>query len=180
MEEHQNKMTSDLHITMNIIRAMYKIMEEDWTRQAKRYDLTSPQQHLLSVLHFHDGSTITEIANLGLWHISTAMHLIDRVEEKGLVRKERLRHDKRASRVFLTEKGQGLREKMAHEDLVQSRLLAAVIKKRDEHGFALGSLRDFGLAVAQELYGKGYVDYLEKSSRMIDAELAQQLEVNKK
>lgn len=172
MVDKEKGISSDLHMMINVVRAMYKTLEEDWTRQAKQHDLTSPQQHLLWILHFRDGSTITEVANLGLWHISTAMHLIDKLEEKELVRKERLRNDKRASRVFLTEKGRALREKIAREDDFSIYKLHSVIeKKREVLGVEYGQLLQFGLAVAQELYGKEYTDFLESSAKMIEAEI---------
>ena len=175
MVETQNKFSPDLHIMINVIRAMYKTLEEDWTRQAKKHDLTSPQEHLLWILHFRDGSTVSEVANLGLWHISTAMHLIDKIEEKGLVRKERLLNDKRASRVFLTDKGRALRQKMMDaDDYSTYKLYSAMLKKRDEHGFEWGKLMEFGLAVTQEIYGKNYVDFLDSSRKTIEAELNQE------
>ncbi|RXT13613.1 MarR family transcriptional regulator [Ammoniphilus sp. CFH 90114] len=174
MVDKDSRLSSDLHMMINVVRAMYKTLEEDWTRQAKQHDLTSPQQHLLWILHFRDGSTITEVANLGLWHISTAMHLIDKLEEKNLVRKERLRNDKRASRVYLTEKGRALREKMSQEDDFSIYKLHSVIeKKREVLGVEYGQLLQFGLAVTQELYGKEYTDFLESSAKMVHAEVEQ-------
>lgn len=171
MVDKESRLSPDLHMMINVIRAMYKTLEEDWTRQAKRHGLTFPQEHLLWILHFRDGSTITEVANHGLWHISTAMHLIDKLEEKGIVRKERVRNDKRASRVFLTEKGRDLRFKMASEDDFSTYKLYQVMqKKRDEYGFEWGKLLEFGLAVVQELYGKEYIEFVESSAKMIDAE----------
>ncbi len=171
MVDKESRLSPDLHMMMNVIRAMYKILEEDWTRQAKRHGLTFPQEHLLWILHFRDGSTITEVANLGLWHISTAMHLIDKLEEKEIVRKERVRNDKRASRVFLTEKGRDLRYKMMNEDDFSTYKLYQVMqKKRDYYGFEWGKLLEFGLAVTQELYGRDYVEFVETSAKMIDAE----------
>lgn len=176
MEGTQGKLSPDLHMMMNVIRAMYKILEEDWTKQAKKHDLTSPQQHLLWILHFRDGSTISEIANFGLWHISTAMHLIDKLEEKGLVRKERLLHDKRSSRVFLTETGRAVRQKMMdNDDYRMYKLYSVMQNKRDELGFEWGKLLEFGLAVTQELHGRNYVDYLEMSGKKIEAELKQEI-----
>ncbi len=172
MAEKDTRISGDLHIMMNVVRAMYKTLEEDWTKQAKQHDLTSPQQHLLWILYFRDGSTITEVANLGLWHISTAMHLIDKLEEKDLVRKERLRNDKRASRVYLTEKGRALREKIAIEDDFSTyKLLAVLQKQRDILGLEYGQLLQFGLAVTRDLYGKEYTDFLESSARVLEAEM---------
>jgi len=175
MAETRSKISPDLHMMMNVIRAMYKILEEDWTKQAKKHDLTSPQQHLLWILHFRDGSTISEVANFGLWHISTAMHLIDKLEEKGFVRKERLPHDKRSSRVFLTETGRAIRQKMMDDDdYTMYKLYSAMIKKREEYGFELGKLLEFGIAVMQEIYGRNYVDYLEMSYKKVEEELNQE------
>jgi MarR family transcriptional regulator, protease production regulatory protein HPr len=170
MGEGKYKVTPDLHIMINVLRAMYKTLEEDWTRQAKIYNLTSPQQHLLWILHFRDGSTITEIANIGLWHISTAMHLIDKLEDKGLVRKERMRNDKRASRVFLTKEGRALRHKMFNDDLSYYKLYSVIHKKREEFGIGWDQLLAFGKAVTQELYGKDYVEFLESTSKLISEE----------
>ncbi|HJV46949.1 MAG TPA: MarR family transcriptional regulator [Bacillota bacterium] len=168
MIEQKYKMTADLHIMINLIRAMYKTLEDDWSKQAKKYDLTSPQEHLMWILHFRNGSTITEISNVGLWHISTAMHLIDKLEEKGIVRRERLKSDKRASRVFLTKKGQALQDKLLNDDYSTYKLYHIFQNKKDQYGIEWEKLVEFGKAVTGEIYGREYIDFIESSSKQIN------------
>ncbi|MBP1932850.1 MarR family transcriptional regulator [Ammoniphilus resinae] len=169
MTVEKTKISTELHIMINIVRAMYKTLEEDWTKQAKKYGLTSPQEHLMWVLYFRDGSTITEIANVGLWHISTAMHLIDKLEEKGLVRKERLWNDKRASRIFLTKEGHDLQSKLLEDDYSSYKLYTIMQEKKDAFGLEWEQLTKFGKAVVQDLYGKEYTDFLDASAKQIKA-----------
>jgi MarR family protease production transcriptional regulator HPr len=166
MGDIRNKDKADLHMTIHIMRAMYKTLEEDWAKQAKQYHLTSPQQHLLSLLFFRDGSTVSEVATMGLWHISTAMHLLDKLEEKGLIRKERLRHDKRASRVYLTSQGKDILNQL-NEDLSNYKIYNVIQSMSEAHGIGWERLLDFSKAVTQELYGREYVDFLESSHKQI-------------
>ncbi|MBO8137339.1 MAG: winged helix DNA-binding protein [Desulfotomaculum sp.] len=90
---------------LNLIRGLYKAIDEDWRKCASKSGLTVSQQHMLYILFFENGSTLSEISKYGLWHLSTVVDLVERMERSGLVRKEIDSNDARTKRVYITEKG---------------------------------------------------------------------------
>lgn len=105
MEERKEAI---VHMLLNLVRGLYKAIDDDWRKSAAQNGLTVSQQHLLWILHFENGSTLSEISAYGLWHLSTVMDLVDRMESRGLVSKEIDHNDARTKRVYLTEKGKNL------------------------------------------------------------------------
>lgn len=97
-----------VHMLLNLVRGFYKAMDEDWRKSAAQNGITVSQQHLLWILHFENGSTLSEVSAYGLWHLSTVIDLVDRMESHGLVSKEIDNNDARTKRVYLTEKGKNL------------------------------------------------------------------------
>lgn len=75
-----------------------------FNRQIKDVGLTSSQWHVLYLLHEHDGQTQTELAD----HLTMAKpplgKIVDRLEEDGWVVRRDDPQDRRANRVFLTQK----------------------------------------------------------------------------
>jgi DNA-binding MarR family transcriptional regulator len=51
------------------------------------------------------GMRVTELANALSVHQSTMSNLLDKIEEEGLIRKERTKGDQRVVRLYLTEQG---------------------------------------------------------------------------
>lgn len=73
--------------------------------------LTHPQYLVMVCLWEEDGLTVGDlVAELGVDY-STMSPLLKRLEEKGLVRRERAPHDERSVRVRLTEYGDRLAER---------------------------------------------------------------------
>lgn len=59
------------------VRALYFSVCEQWAEVAKKHSLSSAQQHLLFILSSNNNPlTITEISQLGCWHISTVTRLL--------------------------------------------------------------------------------------------------------
>ena len=75
-----------------------------FNRQIKNVGLTSSQWHVLYRLYEHDGQTQTELAD----HLTMAKpplgKIVDRLEEDGWVIRRDDPQDRRAKRVFLTQK----------------------------------------------------------------------------
>lgn len=62
----------------------------------------------LSELAAHPGWRVTELANAMSLHQSTTSNLLDKLDKKGLIRRERDNEDQRAFRLFLTKEGEEL------------------------------------------------------------------------
>jgi MarR family transcriptional regulator, protease production regulatory protein HPr len=59
------------------IRALYFCIMEQWSGINKEHGISSAQQHLLFILSAHEKPiTISEISNLGCWHLSTVSRLL--------------------------------------------------------------------------------------------------------
>ncbi|MEM7103014.1 MAG: MarR family transcriptional regulator [Bacteroidota bacterium] len=77
----------------------------------KPFGLTPKQFNVLGILNGHTDElplTVLEIRNLMLDKMSDASRLIDRMHNKGIIRKFPCTKDKRATRVVLTDEGQKL------------------------------------------------------------------------
>lgn len=96
---------------INLCRGLYKSIDDDLRQVAADFGLTPAQQHLLWVLYFNNGSTLTEISELGQWHVSTVMNMVERMEKMQLLYKVIDENDARVKRVFLTARGEELRKR---------------------------------------------------------------------
>ncbi|EIT87298.1 transcriptional regulator Hpr [Fictibacillus macauensis ZFHKF-1] len=94
-----------MHMMMNYLRGVYKVLEDEWQKSAKAIGLTQAEQHILWIVSFEKEATITRIAQLGLWDVSTVMQVIKRLKEKGFIQLMKKDHDRRISYVTLTAEG---------------------------------------------------------------------------
>lgn len=74
----------------------------------ERLDLTPPQFYVLATIGYTGGIPFSEIGEKMMVTVSNLTGIVDRLEEKGLVTRERDAHDRRIVRVRLTEKGSKL------------------------------------------------------------------------
>ncbi|GBF34038.1 protease production regulatory protein Hpr [Desulfocucumis palustris] len=119
-----------LHMLLNLFRGLYKSIDDDLREAAAKCGLTTAQQHLLWVLYFNNGSTLTEISELGQWHVSTVMNMVERMEKTGLLYKIVDENDARVKRIFLTPQGEALREKT--ETMTDNYRLYRILAETDE------------------------------------------------
>ena len=71
----------------------------------ERLDLTSPQFYVLATIGYAGGLPFGEIGEKMMVTVSNLTGIVDRLEEKRLVVRERDAYDRRVVRVTLTEKG---------------------------------------------------------------------------
>jgi len=76
------------------------------------YKVTSTQFITLSVLWEGDGITLTELGRSLYFDNPTMTGIIDRLERDGLVERQRDTEDRRSVKVFLTNKGKRLQNKL--------------------------------------------------------------------
>ena len=74
----------------------------------EKLDLTLPQFYVLATIGYAGGLPFGEIGEKMMVTVSNLTGIVDRLEEKGLVARERDAHDRRVIRVRLTEKGSKL------------------------------------------------------------------------
>ena len=74
----------------------------------EKLDLTLPQFYVLATIGYAGGLPFGEIGEKMMVTVSNLTGIVDRLEEKGVVARERDAHDRRVIRVRLTEKGSKL------------------------------------------------------------------------
>lgn len=82
-------------------------------------EITAAQFQVLRRLWAGDGMLVSALANEICCHVANATGILDRLEAKGLIRRERSLEDRRAVRIHLTEAGRVLEEPL-------TRIVAAV------------------------------------------------------
>jgi len=94
-----------------IIYLIRRLMQagELYTKELnKKYQVSAPQLNSLLVLYENGPLSLSQIARLIMVKSSTVTGIIDRLEQKGLVRRVRNSPDRRMITIELTEAGNGL------------------------------------------------------------------------
>jgi len=93
-----------------------KAYQRGWAtlrEEIEQYDLTPPQFALLSFLWQQDGLTQVELSEKGQIDRSTVGGLIDRLERNGLLERRQHPQDRRAYKIYLTERGKSMEETLS-------------------------------------------------------------------
>ena len=86
-----------------ILNDVARLMRTTFDRRVKSLGLTRSQWWVLNHLFRNDGVTQSELADILDVKKATLGRLLDRMEQKGWIRREGHAGDRRAKRVFLTE-----------------------------------------------------------------------------
>jgi DNA-binding MarR family transcriptional regulator len=86
-----------------ILHDVARLLRTTFDRRVKALGLTRSQWWVLNHLFRNDGATQSELADILEVEKATLGRLLDRLEQKGWVRREGDAGDRRAKRVFLTE-----------------------------------------------------------------------------
>ena len=86
-----------------ILNDVARLMRTTFDRRVKSLGLTRSQWWVLNHLFRNDGATQSELAETLEVEKATLGRLLDRLEQKGWVRREGDANDRRAKRVYLTE-----------------------------------------------------------------------------
>lgn len=158
---------SNLHMMVNYIRGVYKVLDEEWQRSAKEIGLTQAEQHVIWIVYLEKEATITRIAEVGLWDISTVMQIIKRLKHKELVVVKKKINDRRISYVELTEEGQLKRQQSAQ----CSNKLYEFIKNyfdesetKDMTDFKEQSIELYR-QINRRFHGTEFISWIEKTSK---------------
>lgn len=74
----------------------------------RQHGLRVPEWRVLACLHDRDGQMVTRLAALALMEQSAMTRVVERMEERGLVRRRSDSRDRRRVRVFLSDEGRAL------------------------------------------------------------------------
>lgn len=87
-----------------LVRTLRRELLRNPSEDAEREGLTGPQVSVMACLVGKGATTLTEVSRiLGMNH-STASGIVDRLQERGLVRRVRDARDQRRTRIIVTDK----------------------------------------------------------------------------
>lgn len=98
--------SSQALVVLQHIRELLRVSQQHFQRIEARCGVSGAQLWALAELQARPGLKISELATVLSVHLSTASNLLDRLEAKALVRRQRGTKDQRVVRVFLTPAGQ--------------------------------------------------------------------------
>ena len=93
---------------MQSLRRIIKAIQDYSYEVEDRFGITGPQLWALKTISQNDGFSLGELGKSMYLHPSTITGLIDRLEKKGYVERERDREDRRVIKLRLTSRGKGL------------------------------------------------------------------------
>ena len=107
--------SSEIHKqrTKDIIYAIRRLIQagEHYTKELNKvYNVSAAQLNCILTLHENGPLSLSQISRYVLVNSSTVTGIIDRLEDKGLVKRMRTSQDRRVITIELTETGEGLAE----------------------------------------------------------------------
>jgi DNA-binding MarR family transcriptional regulator len=102
------KKQSVIDSIMDNIRRVFQILNEKSQKIKQETGLTGPQLWAIRVIHQHGPINISDIAKRMYLHQATVLGIIDRLEARGLVSRNRSTDDRRIIWVELTQHGNKL------------------------------------------------------------------------
>lgn len=91
--------------TTQHLRVILRAMQAHSRYVEKQYGLSSAKLWMLRELHTNPGIKVSRLAAALAIHPSTCSNMLDKLEEKGFLYRERSRTDQRAVHLTLSEKG---------------------------------------------------------------------------
>ena len=154
-----------LYQLMKVMKTFKKVEDSFLKDLGSKYGLTGPQVELLWIINFRDGSTITELSQIGLWHISTVMHLVSILEENELIRKKQVVGDKRTWQVFITPTGRKIIEEIVQSAKSGDNQIIRIAKRvASELDMSVETFIEFGPRFSKGLYGENYYSWIHQNT----------------
>ena len=104
------QITQDVAISeiMQSLRRIFKAIQDYYYEVSDKFGITGPQLWALKTISKHESLPLGELSKKMYLHPSTITGLIDRLEKKGYVERDRDQRDRRVVKILLTPKGKGL------------------------------------------------------------------------
>jgi MarR family transcriptional regulator, protease production regulatory protein HPr len=162
---------SYLHVIINLVRGLHKTLEHDLENAAKHYGLTAAEHHILCIVFVEKEATMTQIAEKGLWDVSTVMQVIKRLKEKNLVTSSKRPNDRRITYVKLTEKGLEIQK----QSFIHEYRLFNYIEEKLENGSELDQkeaevVLKFFKELNEHFNGQEFTNWIFNSQKKIELE----------
>ena len=126
-----NQRSTQIYDTTQHFRIILRAMQAHSRFIERQYGLSSAKLWMLRKLHTNPGLKVSRLAAALAIHPSTCSNMLDKLEEKGFLYRERSRTDQRAVHLTLTEKGTQLLENAPQP--TQDDISQALEQLSDEH-----------------------------------------------
>lgn len=148
-------------------KALWKAVEKDWQRWIKPYDLNINEHHILWIAHHLQGASISDVANFGVMHVSTAFNFSKKLEERGLLTFSKKEDDKRNTYIEITPAGQELIFDLMEQYDPESNLVFSGTAPLRE---LFGKFPDMVelMAIIRNIYGDDFMNIFETSIHNIE------------
>jgi DNA-binding MarR family transcriptional regulator len=105
--EEREKLTQNI---LRCLRILFRTIQNHSKVVEKECGMSSAKLWMLWEIFNNPGLKVSELAGALIIHTSTCSNLLDKLQEAGLVRRDRVGVDQRTVSVFLTNKGKELLE----------------------------------------------------------------------
>ncbi len=176
MNEKECSMKEALMFTQRVgqlSKALWKSIEKDWQNWIKPYDLNINEHHILWIAYQLNGASISDVANFGVMHVSTAFNFSKKLEERGLLQFSKKENDKRNTYVCLTEKGEQMFLSIMEEyNPENSSAYSAALPIKNLYG-KFPELLEM-MTIVKNIYGENFMEIFEKSFSNIEDTFVEQ------
>lgn len=95
-----------------LIKMLQETMSQQLEDQMKEFDLTAAQWHPLIIIDLQQARTPAQVARLINVDTGATTRILDRLEQKGFIKRVRSTEDRRVVHLHLTEKGSNVTKKL--------------------------------------------------------------------
>ncbi|WP_026581407.1 MarR family winged helix-turn-helix transcriptional regulator [Bacillus sp. J33] len=154
------------YLAFAFMRGLNMAIENDIRKALKNYEISFPAFRILWILYFDSNNiNMTDLTYLAQTNISNVFRQLTKLKDEGFVEVEN-GNDARMKEISLTESGRKLVQDFIDENTTNSNLLIVEsIEKISKEDFSK-FIEVFAL-LSDELLGKQYSEFLEKSSNII-------------
>lgn len=117
------------------MRAAMKKIDKSLGGRLEQYNISIPQSFILFCLQEEDGITLKEIGNRTFIDSSSMTVLVDKLEKSDLVKRYLDPQDRRAIRVFITDKGRGIAEQVRNVEYEFNAILYDLLGEGNQKEF---------------------------------------------
>ncbi|MCL4744960.1 MAG: MarR family transcriptional regulator [Burkholderiaceae bacterium] len=96
------------HGALQKLREIIKTAQEQFQSTTERAGVSGSQAWALSEIATRPGMIVSELGKAMAIHPSTTSNMLDKMQKRGLIRRERIDSDQRVVRLFLTDDGASL------------------------------------------------------------------------
>ena len=104
-EEERAKRTQSI---LRCLKILSRSIQEHSRAVGKQSGISSAKLMMLSEIFNNPGLKVSDLARALVIHASTCSNLLDKLQESGLIKRDRTGRDQRTVRVFLTDRGKQL------------------------------------------------------------------------